>query len=63
MKGPAIFKGEIITKKQKYIDEIYKKFLLQNHLANFNQTWHIASLDEGDSKFIQMKGHTFSEGR
>ena len=32
-------------------------------MANFNQTWHIASLDEGDSKFIQMKGHTFSEGR
>ena len=26
-----------------------KKFLLQNHWANFNQTWNKASLDDGDS--------------
>ena len=30
--------------------------LLQNHWANFNQTWHKASLDEGD---VQMKSHVF----
>ena len=26
-----------------------KKHLLQNHLDNFNQTWHTVSLGEGDS--------------
>ena len=31
--------------------------LLQNHRANFNQTWHKASLGEGDSSFIHMKCH------
>ena len=33
--------------------------LLQNHEANFNQTWHKASLGEGDSNiYVQMKSHT-----
>ena len=27
--------------------------LLQNHWANFNQTWHKASLDEGDSSLLK----------
>ena len=26
-----------------------KNLLLQNHWANFNQTWHQASLGDGDS--------------
>ena len=26
-----------------------KNFLLQNHSASFNQTWHKAALGEGDS--------------
>ena len=26
--------------------------LLQNHESNFNQTWHTASLGEGDSKWL-----------
>ena len=33
------------------------KNLLQNHCANFNQTWHIASLSGGDSSFLHMKDH------
>ena len=33
--------------------------LLQNHLANFNQTWHKASLVVWRKFFIQMKGHAF----
>jgi hypothetical protein len=31
-------------------------FLLQNHKANFNQTWHKSSLKGGDSSFVQRKG-------
>ena len=27
--------------------------LLQNHLANFNQTWHKVSLGEGDSSLFK----------
>ena len=38
MKGPVLFKGEIIREQRKYIDEIKKNLLLQNHLANFNHT-------------------------
>ena len=42
MKSPALFQlqGEIITKKQKYIDEIKKNLLLQNHWTNFNKAKH-----------------------
>ena len=32
----------------KNINEIKKNLLLQNHWVNFNQTWHKASLGEGD---------------
>ena len=35
----------------------FKKNLLQNHWANFNQTWHKASLGDG-FEFVQMKGPT-----
>ena len=36
----------------------FKKILLQNHWANFNQSWHKASLDEDD----QMKGPVLFKG-
>ena len=42
-----LFQGEIITKKRKIHCQIVKNHLLQNHWANFNKTWHNASLDEG----------------
>jgi hypothetical protein len=32
------------------------KNLLQNHYANFNQTWHKSSLGGMGFKFVQMKG-------
>ena len=38
----------------------YFRLLLQNHWANFNQTWHKASLGEGDSS--QMKGPALFQG-
>ena len=53
MKGLALFQGEDDNKIAKYIDEIYKNVLLQNHLANFNQTVHNASLGEGDSSLFK----------
>ena len=35
-------------------DHIFRfNLLLQNHWANFNQTWHKSSLDEGDSSLFK----------
>jgi hypothetical protein len=31
-------------------------FFLQNHLANFNQTWHKLSLEEEYSSFFKGRG-------
>ena len=36
------------------------KNLLQNHCANFNQTWHKASLGEGDSNLFKWRTNKFS---
>ena len=35
---------------------------LQNHGANFNQTWHKASLGEGNQVFSNMWAHPFPRG-
>ena len=61
MKGPALLQGEIITKYWKYIDEI-KNLLLQNHWANFNQTWNKAYLIEGNLGFFKWRAHPFPRG-
>ena len=37
--------------------------LLQNHWANFNQTWHKASLGEGDSSLFEWRVPSFSKLR
>ena len=64
MKGPVLFWGEIITQYGKYIDEI-KQSSPPEHRANFNQTWHNASLVVGDSNLFkcQMKGLTLFQGK
>jgi hypothetical protein len=36
--------------------------LLQNHWANFNQTWNKSFLGGRGFKFLQMKGIAFLEG-
>ena len=41
----------------------YFRLLLQNHWANFNQTWHKASLGEGDSSLFKWRTKPFSIGR
>ena len=37
--------------------------LLQNHWANFNQTWHKASLRDGGSSLFKWRAPPFSKGR
>ena len=40
----------------------FKHFLLQNHSANFNQTWQKASLDEGNSSLTNEYPSRFPRG-
>ena len=40
-----------------------ENLLLQNHWANFNQTWHKASLGEGDSSMFKWRAPPFSKER
>ena len=40
----------------------YKNLLLQNHCANFKQTWHNASLGDEDSSLFKWRTHLFSRG-
>jgi hypothetical protein len=35
---------------------LHFRFFLQNHAANFNQTWHKSSLVEGDSGLFKQRG-------
>jgi hypothetical protein len=37
--------------------------LLQNHWANFNQTWHKSSFGGGDSSLFKWRGSPISKGR
>ena len=55
MKGPTLFQGEKITLYSKNTLTNFKNFPLQNHWANLNQTWHKASLGEGDSSLFLKK--------
>ena len=49
-----ITKGDNNKKVKKNNDKILN-LLLQNRCANFNQTWHNAYLDEGDSSLFKWK--------
>ena len=64
MKGHAFFaRGynyEIAKKKISTLTK-FKNLLLQNHLANFNLTWHKASLG-GEVNFVQIKSHALLQG-
>jgi hypothetical protein len=42
---------------------LHFRLLLQNHWANFNQTWNKSSLGGGDSKLFKWRGLPFSKGR
>ena len=41
----------------------FKNILLQNHWANFNQTWHKASLGKGNLCLLKWRAPPFSKGR
>ena len=46
-----------------FVNFSHFSLLLQNQWTNFNQTWHKASLSEGDSIFIPNEGsHPFLRG-
>ena len=60
MKGPALFKGEIVTNSDYSLTKL--KNLRQNHWANFNQTWHDASLGEGDFTLFKWRTVSFPKG-
>ena len=40
----------------------FKNLLLQNHWANFNQSWHKAALGEGDSICLNEGPRPFPRG-
>ena len=46
-----------------YVNFSHNHHLLQNHWANFNQTWHKASSGEGDSSLFKYRAPPFSKGR
>ena len=56
MKFHDFFQGEIITKHGTYIYTFFK-IIFSRTTGYFNQTWHKASLGDGDWRFVQMKGH------
>ena len=58
MKRHALFQGEIITKKREFIDE-FKKLLLKNHCANFNQTWHKATFGKDNLSLFKWRATPF----
>ena len=51
MKTRALFKGEIIITISKNTLMKFKNIFLPNQRTNYNQTWHKASVGEGDLRF------------
>ena len=53
--GPSPFpRGDNYKNSENTLMKL-KNLLLQNHWANFNQTWHQASLGEGDSSLFKWR--------
>ena len=62
MKGHALCQGEENDDIVKILWLNFKNLFLQNHCANFNQTWHKTSLDEKDLNFFNEGLCLFSRG-
>ena len=58
---PRPFPGEDNYEIAKIHWRNFNIFLLQNPLANFNQTWHKASLGEGNSSLFKWRTVQFSK--
>ena len=54
MKGHSFFKGKIITTLQKFIINEILESSSSEHMGNFNQTWHRAYLDDGNSSLFKL---------
>ena len=52
LKGQSLFQGETITNSKNTLMK-FKNPLLKNHWANFNKTWHKASLGDEDSSLFK----------
>ena len=61
MKGPALFKGEIIREQRKYIDKI-KKSSSPEPLGQFQPNLAQSILGWRGFKFVQMKGPALFQG-
>ena len=61
-KGPAFFQGKIITKYWKYIDEILKNLLLQNHWTNFDKLGTMHAWLKGSKVCSNERPNPFPKG-
>ena len=58
--SPELFLSPVVRLS---VNCFYFQILLKNHWANYNQTWHKASLGNNRGfKFVQMKGHPLHHG-
>lgn len=57
MRGHALFQEEIKLKQQNYIEDIFKRKIMEKNLAN--QTWQKQSLDKGNSMVFFLKKSFF----
>ena len=53
LKAQVSFSDRLLSVVRLTICLSHFHLLLQNHWANFNQTWHKASLGEGNSSFFK----------
>ena len=60
---PPSSKGRKLRNSENTSIDEFKNSLLQNHRANFNHTWHNASLGEGNSSLFKWRAQRFSKGR
>ena len=61
--GPCSFSRGDNYKMVKIHWRNLENLLLKNHWANFNQTWHKPSFDEGYSNLFKWRAPPFSKGR
>ena len=62
MKGHALFKKEIITKKCKYIDGVLKKIFSPEPIGQFQPNLAQSILGRWGLQFVQGKGHVLFKG-
>ena len=61
--GPWSVRPSVCPSVRLSVDFSHFHLLLQNHWANFNQTWHKVSLVKWDSSLFKWRAPPFSKGR